>query len=476
MYKRQLLPHRQSRHGPHISVGDVNGDNLEDFYVGGAKGHEGALFIQSRNGSFKATNQRLWKSEMKYEDLGSTLADFDQDGDTDLYVVSGGGGDVEGAENLLQDRLYLNDGTGSFSKATAHLPIINSSGMRVVTSDYDDDGDLDLFVGGRIVPGTYPSAARSLLLENKNGAFVNVIQEKAPGLEKIGLVTDAKWVDFSGDGKLDIVVVGEWMRIELFEQSNDTFKNVTDQYISEDLRGWWFSVAVEDMDGDGDLDIIAGNLGLNNKFHPSKKKPFEIFFNDFDSNGTNDIVLAKTDDKGENYIMRGKDCSTQQMPFIKDKFEKYEDFALASITDVLPEEKLSEALNYSITDFSSVYLENVGGTYKKHILPIQAQFAPIQDILIRDFDSDGHKDILIAGNLFGTEIETASYDAGTGLYLKGNSTNEFQAIEGIESGLYLGKDLKDMAFINIGDKVYILGANNSDVIDIIQINNSRTNL
>ena len=209
---------------------------------------------------------------------------------------------------------------------------------------------------------------------------------------------------------------------------------------------------------------------MDNKFHPTEKKPFEIFFNDFDDNGTGDIVLAKTDDQGENYIMRGKDCSTQQMPFISEKFKKYEDFALASITEVLSEEKLETAINYSVSDFSSMYFENIGGTFQARPLPLQAQFAPINDILIRDFNNDGQKDIIVAGNLFGTEIETASYDAGTGVFLKGNGKGDFKALSVQESGLYLGKDLKDLGLIQIRGNTYVIGANNSDVLDLIQVN------
>ena len=467
--KEVLLPHKQSTNGPHMSVGDINGDGLQDFFVGGARNNESGLFVQTRNGGFVKNIQEDLIADSIYEDMGSVFFDYDNDGDQDLYVVSGGGSDVA-LPHLLLDRLYVNDGRGNFSKTSDRIPSDTGSGMRVECIDYDSDGDLDLFIGGRIVPGLYPSPPQSYLLENQNGVFRDVTDQLIPDIRSIGMVTDFEWVDFSGDGVIDLVVAGEWMRIEFFEQKSDKFVNVTDQYVSNDTRGWWFSLASGDFDNDGDIDFVGGNLGLNNKFHASEKKPLEIYFNDFDDNGTNDIVLAKTDDEGQNYVMRGKDCSTSQMPFIKDKFEKYEDFAMASITDVFSEAKLNSSLHYSISDFSSVYMKNVGGRFELTPLPIEAQFAPIQDMLVDDFDGDGLLDLIVAGNLFGTEIETTSYDAGTGVFLKGDGKNGFDPYAVHESGLYLAKDLRDLEIIEIGGKKYILGANNDNHLDLFRVN------
>jgi hypothetical protein len=461
-----LLPHRQSRHGPHISVGDINNDQLEDFFVGGAKGQKASIFIQDVSGEFQG--KPVFASG--YEDIGSLFFDYDNDGDQDLYVVSGGGGDINQNSPETQDRLYNNDGKGNFTLAKGMLPVIRSSGSRVKAIDFDNDGDLDLFIGGRVTPGNYPQAPNSLLLRNDGDRFINVINQLAPDLQRIGMVTDFIWCDINEDDIPDLVLVGEWMRVEVFIQSDGKFLNRTDDYFADDTRGWWFSITSKDMDNDGDLDLIAGNLGLNNKFHASKDHPLDIYFNDFDENGTGDIVLAKTDNEGEQYALRGKDCSTQQMPFIKDKFPKYEEFALASLEEVYSVEKLDNSLHYSITDFSSAYFENKNGQFIKHALPMHAQTAPIQDILIDDFDKDSHLDILVAGNLFVTEIETASYDAGTGLLLKGNSTNQFSVVPPYESGLYLNKDVRDLAKINVNGAHCILIGNNNDQVQLIEIN------
>ena len=461
-----LLPHRQSRHGPHISVADVNGDQLDDVFVGGAMGQQGSLLFQNKDGSFNSTPVFA----KGYEDLGSTFFDYDNDGDKDLYVVSGGGGDVNQKSPQTQDRLYNNDGKGNFSLAKAKLPVIRSSGSRVKPVDFDNDGDLDLFIGGRVTPGNYPVTPNSILLRNDGNRFTNVAREIASELQRIGMVTDFIWKDLNGDEYPDLILVGEWMRVEVFIQSNGRFNRQTDSYFTEDTRGWWFSIAAKDMDNDGDIDLVAGNLGLNNKFHASEDHPLDIYFNDFDENGTGDIVLAKTDEQGDQYALRGKDCSTQQMPFIRDKFPKYEEFALASLEDVYSPEKLDSSLHYSITDFSSAFFENDNGKFIRHNLPVQAQIAPIQDILIEDYDTDGYLDILIAGNLFVTEIETASYDAGTGLLLKGSGNQNFTVVPAFESGLFLNKDIRDLARITVKGASCILVGNNNDNVQLININ------
>jgi len=431
--KEVLLPNRQSRHGPHISVADVNNDNIEDFFVGAPKGQQANIFIQKDNGNF----DRFPVFAKGYEDIGSLFFDYDNDGDKDLYVVSGGGGDVNQFSPETQDRLYNNDGNGNFKLAKGMLPMIRSSGSRVKANDFDKDGDLDLFIGGRVTPGKYPMTPNSILLRNDGDRFSNVIKEIAPDLQRIGMVTDFVWNDLNNDGFSDLIVVGEWMKIEVFIQSDGKLIKRTDDYFSEETRGWWFSIASEDMDNDGDLDLITGNLGLNNKFHASEG---------------------------------GKDCSTQQMPFIRDKFPKYEDFALATLEDVYSEEKLNSSLHYSITDFSSVYWENDNGQFIKHVLPKRAQISPIQDILIDDFDNDNHLDVIIAGNLFVTEIETASYDAGVGLFLKGNSTGHFTVVPSFESGLFLNKDVRDLSEILINQKKCFLVGNNNDRVQIVEIN------
>jgi len=465
--KEVLLPHSQSKHGPHIAVGDINGDEKEDIFVGGACKQLGAVFIQQQNGTFKQKQQGAFEENKVCEDIGSTFFDYDQDGDVDLYVVSGGA-EFKPYGPALQDRLYENDGKGNFIKTQGKIPNIRVSGSVVKAYDYDQDGDKDLLIGGRVLPRNYPIPVQTTLLKNNGGVFEDVTEQALPVFKQLGLVTDFEWVDFNKDGEIDIIITGEWMNIEFFEQDNGTFKKVTQQYIEEDMRGWWFSLVAHDFDNDGDVDLMAGNLGLNNKFHANKKKPFDIYFNDFDNNGTNDIVLAKTYE-GEQYLMRGKDCSSEQMPFIGEKFDSYQDFANASLSTILSPEKVEKSLHYSIEDFSSVYLENDNGKFIKKKLPIEAQFAPIQDILVKDINKDGHADAIIGGNFFDTEVETPSYDAGVGGYLIGDGKGNFRMAAVEESGLSLRKNLRDLNWIDINKQTYLLIANNNDKLQVIKV-------
>ena len=472
-FKREvLLPHRQSRVGSHIAVADVNNDGLDDVFVGGAREQKGAIYIQKKGGRFEKSSQPALEQDKNFEDIGTTFFDFDQDGDLDLYVVSGGN-EVKPFSLALRDRLYENNGKGNFKATNNIIPNVVTSGSKVKAFDYDNDGDLDLTIGGRSIPGNYPVPTRSNILRNENGVFANVTNEVIPGFNQLGLVTDFQWVDLNNDKQADLIVTGEWMNIEVFIQDgndeNSKFRKATKEYFSEETRGWWFSLAASDFDNDGDIDLIGGNLGTNNKFHASKKKPLDIYFNDFDENGTNDIVLAKTDE-GEQYLLRGKDCSSEQMPFIKEKFETYEAFANAPLLKVLPEDKVEKSIHYSITDFSSIYFENTGGQFKAHTLPKEAQFAPINDILVKDLNNDGHLDAVLAGNLFDTEIETASYDAGRGAFMMGDGKGNFKAISPQQSGLRLCKNTRDLDWININGELHIIVANNDDVLQLIKVN------
>jgi len=471
-FKREtLLPHSQSKHGPLVAVADVNGDGLDDFFVGGAHKQMGEIFVQTQHGKFNKLEQPSFIKHKVCEDLGATFFDYDNDGDEDLYVVSGGN-EFKTFGPALADRLYKNDGSGNFTIDKNALPTNNISGSKVKSIDIDDDGDLDLFIAGRILPGNYPIPTKSILLLNDNGVFVDVTNEKCKAFANLGLVTDFDFVDINNDGKLDILATGEWMNIDLFlQKENLNFERATNEYFSNSNRGWWYSLATSDLDGDGDLDIVAGNLGLNNKFHASEKKPFDIYFSDFDKNGTNDIVLAKTDN-GEQYMMRGKDCSSEQMPFIAEKFPTYEGFANAKIAEVLGQDKLENSIHYSVTDFSSAWFENKNGKFIRHQLPMQAQWAPLNDILIIDINNDGHKDILAAGNLFDTEVETPSYDAGRGNILLGDGSGNYKDVAPTKSGLLLNKNVKDLDWITINNQLYLMAANNNDSLQFYKLNSN----
>ena len=462
--KEILLPHSQSTLGPAIAVGDVNGDQLEDFYVGGAKDQAGVLYLQNGSGQFKAQAASAFVKTAAHEDTGAKFMDIEGDGDLDLYVASGGGGDFAGAETLLQDRLYINDGRGNFTYQKALLPKITSSTKAIAPMDWDQDGDLDIFVGGRTTPGKYPLAPTSYLLVNDGGTFSNQTTTLAPDLENIGMVTAAEWL---GE---DLILVGEWMPITRFKNTGNGFKDDTHSLNLETSTGWWSSLLKTDLDGDGDEDFVVGNIGLNNKFHPSAEKPLYIYANDFDENGQLDIVLSKIY-KGKKVPVRGKECSTDQMPFIAEKFPTYEGFATATLEEIYDEKQLSNSVHYEANNFSSVYLENKGnGNFAMSPLPEAAQLAPINGIVAHDFDKDGITDLILGGGVINTEVETPSYDSGKGLFLKGVGNGDFKTSLKIEdSGLFLHRDLKDLAMIYVGaeKRPGFLVANNNDMIELM---------
>ena len=471
-----LLPHKTSGFGPNVSVGDLNGDGMDDFFMSGSFSNSSAIFFQNSTGGFTRQKFDFLRKDALNEDLGSLIFDADNDGDNDIYVVSGGN-EFSYLSKNLQDRLYVNNGSGNFVKSENNtLPSMITSGQSVIGNDFDKDGDIDLFISGRLVPGNYPYPANSYLLENVSETgkpkFVNVTDTKAPFLQKLGLATSACFTDINGDGWEDIVVVGEWMPIKIFiNDEGNRFLEKSKDYGLSDTSGWWFSVKSADFDNDGDQDLIVGNLGLNYKYKAESDETFDIYFNDFDGNKKNDIVLSYFND-GKKYPVRGRECSSQQIPTIKKKFKDYDSFSKATLEDVYGE-KLNKSLHYSVKSFSSIYLENKGGSFKTHKLPNEAQISPINQILIEDFDKDSHIDILVAGNLYGSEVETPRADAGRGLYLKGDSKGNFQPIKIRNSGLNINGDTKDLDIITIKDQKYILASKNNDFVQFIKINNKQ---
>ena len=465
--KELLLPHKMSRFGPALAVGDANGDGMEDFYVGGAKNQSGSLFFQNQEGTFYEAPSQPWKHDKKSEDVGAVFIDADGNGTQDLYVVSGGN-EYSQNDPALQDRLYINEGNGAFHRDIHRLPRIRSSGSIVIADDYDKDGDPDLFVGGRLIPQKYPTPASSMLLQNNEGKFTDVTKMVAPDLKNIGLVTTALWTDYDKDGFNDLLIAGEWMPLTLLKNHGDHFKKVSIKAFDNNV-GWWYSIAQHDFDDDGDMDYIAGNLGLNYKYKASNKEPFHIYANDFDDNGSLDIVLGYFND-GELYPLRGRQCSSQQMPFIKTKFKSYHDFGMAKLTDIYDETKLVNSIHYEATNFAHCYIKNLGNdNFEFEALPTMSQLSSVNGILIDDFDKDGHADLIVAGNLYPVEVETIRNDASYGLFLQGEGTGTFQSVDLLQSGLNLPGDVKDLKMIQKadGDKA-ILVATNDDSLKIVK--------
>lgn len=470
-----LLPHKTSNFGPGVSVGDLNGDGLDDVFVGAAASYPSGMFFQKSDGTFVQQKTKVLINDLRHEDMHSVIFDADNDGDNDIYIVSGGN-EFDFTSPLLQDRLYVNDGFGNFTKSEVALPRMISSGSRAYTIDFDKDGDLDLFIGGRLVPKNYPYPANSYLLENVSAKgkpkFKNVTQEKASFFNKFGLVTSAEVADINSDGWEDLVVVGEWMPIKiLINNKGKEFIDKSSSFGLDDAtRGWWFSVKSADFDKDGDLDFIVGNLGENYKYKATESETFDIYFNDFDGNKQNDIVLSYYNN-GEKYPVRGRECSSQQIPSIKKKFKDYDSFSTATLEDVYGS-KLERSLHYQVKSFASIYLENKGGSFKSYKLPKIAQLSPVNQILINDFNNDKNLDILLAGNLYASEVETPRADAGVGCVLLGNSKGEFSPINYFESGLLINNDTKDMTLLRSKDSTYIVVTKNNDFLDFIKLNNN----
>jgi hypothetical protein len=460
-----LLPHKSSENGPFSAVSDVNGDGLEDLFIGGAAGQSGVLYIQNKDKKFQLSEDQPWEDHKSSEDLGCIFIDIEGDGDQDLYIASGGNEFKEG-DKLLQDRLYINNGHGKFTYQRRALPVMLESSQCVQASDIDGDGDLDLFVGTRLIAGKYPFPATSYLLINEQGVFTKADTSLAPDLVNIGMVTDAVFTDIDKDGDQDLIIVGEWMTITLLINEQGAFKNSSDEYgLTDNTRGLWWSITASDIDNDGDDDYIVGNLGRNNKFKASKEHPFKVYANDFDDNGTNDVVLAKF--YKDDYVpMRGRECTSQQMPYVAEKFKDYSSFASSKLLEILPEEKVKGAVIYEINNFESVLLINENGKLRRKALPVQAQIAPIKSSMVLDVNEDGYQDIMIVGNHYGVEVETTRYDAGYGGILLGDGENNFSFMSPIQSGFYTPNDSRVIASLN--DLIVV--TNNNASVQMFQIN------
>ncbi len=466
--KEILLPHMQSTLGPALATADVNGDGLEDFYIGGAFGTTGQVYLQTSDGKFKPNGAEPWNLDIYNEDMDAVFFDANGDNNPELLVLSGGGGDMEGKPVLLNDRFYANLGNGKFGKIKNAMPEISMVSSCQALTDFDGDGDQDLFIGGGAKPGQYPSAETSRFLRYEKNRFIDATEEVLPNAGNIGMIKSAQWVDLNGDGKQDLVLAGEWTGIKIFVSENGKLVDKSSEYGTDKMMGWWYNITVSDFDNDGDMDILAGNIGSNYKHKVSEKKPLYLYYNDFDNNGVGDIVLCK-EYKNELVPARGRQCSSEQMPFIKDKFPTFKAFASANIADIYGKDKLDDSNKLTATTFRSVILENKNGKYTERQLPALANISPMLTATVLDVNSDGHSDIISAGNIFNTELETPSLDAGNGLVMLGDGKLNFKPLSVAESGIEIPNNVKKIKLLKSNQSQYLIAANNNNKVQLFKL-------
>ncbi len=452
-----LLPYRLSELGPALAVADVNKDGMDDFFVGGAYSQAGALYLQKSGGFFEISNAAQFDNDRLYEDAGAVFFDADLDGDLDLFVVSGGYEFPESSE-IYQDRLYINDGTGIFERNTERLPTDSQSGGKVIAKDWDNDGDEDLLILGRQTPQKYPIPADSRLLENVNGYFKDISATHAPGLINLGMVTDACWTDIDNDGDMDLMVVGEWMKVTLFKQENGVLNKVINNNGLENSSGWWNCIVQFDVDSDGDDDFIAGNLGLNSKFKASIEHPLELFSADLNQDEKSDIIFAFHEGK-RLLPLDNLERSSAQYPELLDRISSHDQFASKTLSEIYSEKSLEKAAHFDAKTMStSIVINNGDGTFRVIGLPVEAQFSQVMGALAKDYNGDGIIDLIIARNRYSIEEETVRNDAGIGLFLKGTGKGDFVPVPFIQSGLYMGGDINHIDQIEINQELYIIAS------------------
>ncbi len=451
-----FLPGFLSTQGPHMAKADVNGDGVEDIFIGGASGQSGALFLQGANGNFSKSFQPAILADSLAEDTDACFFDADSDNDSDLFVVSGGFVFKEGSPEL-QNRLYLNDGKGNFYRKENAVANIFVNASCVKPADVDGDGDTDVFVGGRVIPGKYPEIPNSYLLINDGtGNFENKTAILAPALQKAGMVTDAIWVDLNNDKQKDLIVAGEWMPIKVFINEKGRLTDKSNAYFSSATNGWWNRIYADDFDKDGDLDFIAGNRGLNSQVKVSAKQPCTMFYKDFDNNGSMDGVMCYYI-QGKSYPALSRDEMVEQLPILRKKFNDYASYSTATINDLFSGNELSSAKKLVADNMSSCYIENKGnGKFEVRVLPVQAQFSPIYAIHSLDVNKDGNQDLILGGNLEKTRVSIGQFDANHGMLFLGDGKGNFKYITQAESGFSVKGDVRDIKVVKNKEKTTVL--------------------
>lgn len=466
-----LIPHMLTTEGPPMAVADVNGDLLDDIFIGGAKGQSGALFIHLKSGGFSQLAIPDIENDRLSEDTGAAFFDADGDGDQDLIVVSGGQEESKPSD-VLRPRLYLNDGKGRYIRSVESIPSIFLHASCVNPADFDQDGDVDLFIGSSVLPMLYGMSPMSYLLVNDGtGKFsidttwLGSSQFDNPTRVRPGMVKDAVWVDLNKDGLLDLVLVGEWMPITiLLQQDNHKFRNVTNEYGLENTSGWWKSIVVGDFDNDGDMDLVGGNHGLNSRLRATTEKPLRMYLGDFDSNGGSDHILVYYN--GDiNYPFTSRDQLVKQLPMLKKKFLSYRNYRDVKLEDIVTPQKRGNSAEMVANNFASVYLENNEQSFKVKALPFEAQLFPVFALKAEDIDGNGTLDLLLGGNLNAVQPEIGPMDAGIGLVLLGDGIGNFKPLTLKESGFLVRGEAREIVTLkNLKNERILFVSRNNDTV------------
>jgi hypothetical protein len=446
-------------------VGDLNGDGREDIFLGGGKWQRGRVYLQNASGRFTELAQPALAADSTFEDVDAALLDAERDGDLDLFVVSGGN-EFTGRSEYQKPRLYLNDGRGVLTRSNAVADIF-LTGSCVSVQDLDGDGDDDLFVGARTTSWRYGIAPDSYILRNDGkGGFTDATDEVAPVLRKFGFVKQATWADMDGDKVADLVLAAEWSPVTILLCKEGKLSPLKREGSGlEKTQGWWNVVRAADWDNDGDLDLVAGNLGLNSRLHASATEPVSMFVYDFDKNDSTDQVLTHFT-SGKEYPFHTRDEMTKQMPYLKKRYLSYHKFAEATVHDIFDAALLDKAGLFRAVMFQSVYIENQGnGKFRVLPLPMAAQFSTVETLLADDFNQDGHLDVLLAGNFYPVNIQMGRYDAGYGLLLAGDGRGGFKAVPPAESGFSIKGETRALRTVLLGGKTYCLAVRNNDAVE-----------
>lgn len=461
-FKRQpLMVNPISFSGACMVKGDLNGDGLEDIYLGAHDGQAARIYFQRKNQTFELSIQPAFAADKKCTDADALFFDANGDGKPDLYVCSGGYNDYLPNDPLLADRLYYNDGKGKFSKAVNALPKMEGSKSCVREADINGDGKPDLFVGGRVIPGRYPEAPSShILINNGKGVFSGQTAKYNPAIKNMGMVTDATWADMNGDKKPDLIVVGEWMPIRVFESKNGKLVDESAKYFTQQYKGWWNCVKVVDLNQDGQPDIVAGNLGTNSQCKASDREPAEMYYKDFDENGSIDPILCYYVEH-VSYPCATRDQLLDQMAMMRGRFPDYKSFADKKINQIFTPEEMKGAGHLLANHLSTTcFISQKNGKYKVSELPIQAQYAPTYTISVLDYDKDGNQDLLLCGNITNANLRFGKYDANYGTLLKGDGKGNFNYINQKQSGFKLTGDIRsEVALKNL----YLFSENNGRI-------------